>query len=131
MLKQLSALTKFFLGGQIANGNSGVSWIHIEDLVRIVIFAAGNNLSGIFNAVSPSPISNKELMSRLRKVMNRPWSPPVPRFAARFGGLILGTDPELIFSDTRAVPKRLLDLSFHFNYSELYPALVNILKDGK
>jgi uncharacterized protein (TIGR01777 family) len=131
MLKPLSLLTKFFLGGQIGNGNAGVSWIHIEDLVRIVIFAAENNISGIFNAVSPSPTSNKELMSSLRKALNRPWSPPAPSFAARIGGKILGTDPELIFSDTRAVPKRLMNLGFHFNYTGLYPALESILKDGK
>jgi len=131
MLPQLVKLTKMFLGGAIGKGNHSVSWIHIDDLTKIFLDAVERNWMGIFNAVSPSPVTNKEFMKTLRKTLSRPWSPPVPKIAAKLGGYLLGTDPELIFSDTKCIPKRLIEDDFNFKFTALKPALEDLLKTGR
>ncbi len=131
MLPELTKFTKLFLGGAIGNGKQWVSWIHIDDLTEIFIEALERDCMGIYNGVAPSPVTNKEFMQTLRKTLSRPWSPPVPKFVAKLGGYLLGTDPELLFSDTKCVPKRLIEDDFNFKFTALKPALEDLLKNGR
>ena len=131
MLPQLTKLTKLFLGGAVGNGRHWVSWIHIDDLTEIFVDAIERKWMGIYNGVAPSPVTNKEFMNTLRKTLSRPWSPPVPKIAAKLGGYLLGTDPELIFSNTKCYPKRLTEDNFIFRFTSLKPALEDLLKSGR
>lgn len=117
-------LTKAYLGGAAGSGRQFVSWIHLEDLLRIVMAAVERHaLTGPFNATAPNPVTNAELMRDLRGVLHRPWSPPAPAPLVRFGAWLMGTEGDLALQSLRVVPKRLLDAGFSFEYPNLEGAL--------
>ena len=126
-LRLLGSLTRWFLGGHVGSGRQYISWIHITDLSRMVSASIENGeLTGVFNATSPNPVTSAELMRELRRALHRPWSPPVPEFAARIGSWLMGTEADLALVSQRCVPKRFLENGFHFEFPELQSALANI-----
>lgn len=126
-LPMLEKLTRLFLGGAVGNGRQFVSWIHVDDLVRMVAAAIDRaGLTGIFNATSPQPVSNAELMRGLRHALHRPWSPPVPAPFARVGAWLMGTDGDLALTSCRCVPRRFLEHDFDFRFPTLPAALANL-----
>jgi hypothetical protein len=66
-------------------------------------------------------------MRELRRALHRPWSPPVPEFAARIGSWLMGTEASLALVSERCVPKRFLENGFNFEFPTLREALKNIL----
>jgi uncharacterized protein (TIGR01777 family) len=126
-LHVLSRLTRWFLGGQVGEGRQYISWIHIADLSRMILQAIDQEqLTGVFNATAPNPVTNAELMRALRRALHRPWSPPVPEFAARIGSWLMGTEASLALVSQRCVPKRFLEKNFEFEFPDLREALANI-----
>ena len=129
-LQILSRLTRWFLGGHVGNGRQYVSWIHIADLSRMILQAIEQEqLTSVFNATAPNPVTNAELMRELRRALHRPWSPPVPEFAARIGSWLMGTEASLALVSQRCVPKRFLENGFDFEFPTLRQALTNIFPD--
>ena len=127
-LKMLSRLTRLFLGGQIGNGEQFISWIHMADLTHMFQVAIEMpEITGVYNACSPNPVANAEFMRDLRRTLHRPWSPPVPKFAARIGSWLMGTEASLAFLSQRAVPRHFLEQDFGFDFPELRSALCNLL----
>ncbi len=123
----LGRLTRWFLGGQVGHGRQYLSWIHVADLSRIVLASIENReLTGVFNATSPNPVTNGEFMRELRRALHRPWSPPVPEFAARIGSWLMGTEADLALVSQRCVPKRFQENGFNFEFPELRDALANV-----
>jgi len=123
----LGKLTRWFLGGQVGNGRQYISWIHITDLSRVVLGSIEREeLAGVFNATSPNPVTNAEFMRELRRALHRPWSPPVPEFAARIGSWLMGMEASLALVSERCVPKRFLENRFNFEFPTLHEALTNI-----
>lgn len=126
-LNFLSRLTRWFLGGQIGDGRQYISWIHIADLSWMILQAIDQEqLAGVFNATAPNPLTNAEFMRELRRALHRPWSPPVPEFAARLGSWLMGTEASLALVSQRCVPKRFLEKNFEFEFPDLREALANI-----
>jgi uncharacterized protein (TIGR01777 family) len=123
-LPVLARLARKGLGGRIGSGRQYVSWLHEEDLDRIVLWALQTErASGVYNTTGPHPVTNAELMRTLRAVLRRPWSPPVPAWAVRVGARFMRTDPSLVLSGRRGVPGRLLAEGFTFAHPQLEPAL--------
>jgi uncharacterized protein (TIGR01777 family) len=130
ILQVLRQLTRLFLGGHVGNGRQFISWIHLADVTRIILWAIENQMvSGTFNATSPNPVTNAEFMRELRRSLHRPWSPPVPEFAARLGSRLMGTEASLALASQRAIPRRLVEQGFRFDFPELRPALEDLLRD--
>ena len=126
-LPVLKKLTRWFLGGAAGSGKQFISWIHISDLTRMFIDSIEQEKSlGIFNAVAPNPVRNKEFMRELRCALHRPWSPPAPEWAVRFGSRWLKSDPSLALSGCRIAPKRFLENDFKFRFVDLRAALENL-----
>jgi uncharacterized protein (TIGR01777 family) len=126
-LELLGKLTRWFLGGQVGKGRQYISWIHMADLSRLVLASIEREeIGGVFNATSPNPVTNAEFMRELRQALLRPWSPPVPEFAARLGARLMGTEASLALVSQRCVPKRFLEKSFDFEFPNLRAALANI-----
>ena len=126
-LELLSKLTRWFLGGHVGSGRQYISWIHIADLSRMISASIENEeLTGVFNVTSPNPVTNAELMRELRRALHRPWSPPVPEFAARIGSWLMGTEANLALVSQRCIPKRFLEKGFSFMFPELRSALANV-----
>lgn len=112
------------LGGCIGSGKQNMSWIAIQDLVRIILYILETpSIQGVVNAVSPNPVTNKEFTKTLGSQLQRPTLFCVPAFAARwvFGEMA----DELLLASTKVVPKELLQKVYTF----LYPTLEATLKD--
>lgn len=126
-LKLLGPLTRWFLGGHIGNGCQYISWLHIDDLIGMFLRAIDDRqITGVFNSCAPNPVTNKVFMRDLRHSLHRPWSPPVPVFAARIGSALLGSNADLALVSQRCTPKHFLENGFQFAFPELRPALDNI-----
>ena len=127
-LNRLAGLTRWGLGGRIADGRQWVSWIHIRDFLNVVRRALEDDtLDGIVHVTSPNPVRNAELMATLRKVLHRPPALPTPAALVRLGAVLLRTDPALALTGRRCVPARLLDARFAFEFPELEGALEQLL----
>jgi uncharacterized protein (TIGR01777 family) len=109
-------------GGPIGSGRQWMSWIAIDDAVRVVLEVLQNpETRGPFNAVAPEPVRNADFAARLGEVLHRPALVPVPAFALRllFGEM---ADAALLASQ-RVVPARLNALGFVFRHPSLREAL--------
>jgi uncharacterized protein (TIGR01777 family) len=130
-LPMLEKLTRWFLGGAVGNGRQFMSWIHIADIVRMFEAALERSeLTGVFNATSPAPVTNSEFMRELRRALHRPWSPPVPAPFARAGAWIMGTDGDLALTSCRCVPKEFLEHGFDFRFPNLREAFADLYNEG-
>ncbi len=130
-LSTLAGLARWGLGGAAGSGDQFISWVHIDDVVAAFLWALENpDARDSYNLSAPEPSRNRDFMKTLRDVLNRPWSPPVPSFAVRLGGSVLGTAPELALHGQRCIPERLQAAGFNFEFPELPPALRNLLNPG-
>jgi uncharacterized protein (TIGR01777 family) len=126
MLQQLLGPFKLGVGGPLAGGRQYMSWIHIDDEVGILLWAAENEkVTGVINSTAPNPVSNRELAKALGQALNRPAVTPVPGFALdlkfgrEFGAVLRGGQ--------RVMPRRALDLGYKFRYTDIDQALANLL----
>jgi len=129
-LKSLGRIVKLGLGGKSGHGKQGMSWIHEYDMNEIILQAIINeNFSGIYIASSPNPVSNKEFMKQLRKVMKIPIGLPAPEFIIRIGArFIFRTDPDLAIYGRYVKSTRLEKEGFVFKFPELNEALSDLIK---
>jgi uncharacterized protein (TIGR01777 family) len=129
-LNRLETITKFFLGGSVGNGRQWVSWIHIHDFIAALNFIIEtSSISDRVHVTSPEPVQNRLLMSSLRRVLRKPWSPPTPRILIRIGArFIFKTDPLLALTGRRAVPAKLLNAGFRFEQPNIESALLDLCR---
>ncbi len=113
------------LGGRLASGQQWMSWIHIDDVVRLIQFALDNaSARGPWNATAPQPVQNAQFTKDLASALHRPAIFPVPEFALR---MMFGEMAGVVLSSQRVVPKAPLAAGFEFRYSQLKPALIRLL----
>ncbi|RFA36030.1 TIGR01777 family protein [Virgibacillus dokdonensis] len=109
------------VGGKIGSGEQWISWIHIEDAVKLIIFCMENKaISGPVNITAPHPKQNKAFMQTLAKVLKRPYWFPVPSI---FMYTALGEMAGLITKGQYVIPQKALDHSFTFSFPYLQEAL--------
>ncbi|CAM4520741.1 MAG: TIGR01777 family oxidoreductase [Paenibacillus macerans] len=121
-------LVRFGLGGPQGSGRQQFSWIHMEDLFRIVMFLQQHpKLDGVFNASAPHPVTNRELMAGLRRAMGIPIGLPAPRWMLELGARLIRTETELVLKSRWVLPERLLQAGYTFKYDTLDAALKEIL----
>lgn len=127
-LSRLGRLAKLGLGGTIGHGRQGISWLHEQDMNRLFLHAIENpDVSGIYNATAPSPVSNREFMRELRRAVGMPIGLPAPAFGVRLAApLFMRTDPELALYGRYVIPKRLNDEGFTFEYPEIKAAFTQL-----
>lgn len=117
---------KLGVGGVIGSGRQYMSWIALDDLLAVILFALAHNaLRGPVNATAPNPVTNREFTKTLGRVLGRPTLFPVPAFAARlaFGEMA----DEMLLSSTRVLPAKLQSAGFPFHFPELESALRHVL----
>jgi uncharacterized protein len=130
VIKPLKNLVRFGLGGKQGSGKQMFSWIHIEDIFRIITFVQQHNeLSGVLNTAAPNPVSNKTLMQLLRQHMGVAFGLPAPVWLLKIGAVIIKTETELILKSRWVIPGRLSAAGFQFQYPEMDTALKNILSE--
>ena len=119
---KLSLPFRMGVGGPVGSGKQWMSWIHIEDAVRAVEFLMNSEEAfGPFNITSPKPVRNEEFSQTLCKILKRPCIFRTPEFLLR---IALGEMADyLILSGQKVLPKRLLDMGFHFHFPDIGDAL--------
>src|SRR6516164_2050854 len=129
-LARLLKLVRFGLGGTVGSGTQGMSWIHEADLNRL--FERGltsDRMEGAYIASSPNPVSQREFMRTLRRVVGMPIGLPAFSWMVRIGApLLMRTDPELALYGRYVVSERLQQEQFEFQFPHLPVALNDILK---
>ncbi|BAY86969.1 hypothetical protein NIES267_64800 [Calothrix parasitica NIES-267] len=116
---------KLFAGGPIGSGEQWFSWIHLDDMVGLILHALTNSqMSGVYNGTAPKPVRMAELSTTMGQVMNRPSWLPVPAFAIE---AMLGDGAVVALEGQKVSPKRTLESGFKYGYSDLEPALKEIL----
>jgi uncharacterized protein (TIGR01777 family) len=114
------------LGGVIGNGRQPFSWIHIKDLVRVFETAINDpTYKGIYNLTAPQPTTNAGLTRALGKALSRPTILPVPVFVLR---MLFGEGAQVLTSGQSAIPQRLLDRGFVFDYSTIEAAVQDCVR---
>jgi uncharacterized protein (TIGR01777 family) len=114
-------------GGTLGPGSQWMSWIALDDLVRVIVFAIDSQaLAGPVNAVSPNPVTNAEFTATLGRVLRRPAVIPVPAFVLRtlFGEMARMT----MLASQRVKPSRLERAGFVFDHPALEEALRHELR---
>jgi len=119
-LAQMLTPFKWGVGGIIGNGKMMTSWIAMEDLVRIYQFIIDRQLTGVFNAVSPNPVTNYVLTKTLGKVLHRPTILPIPEFALR---IMYGEASSVLTGSKEVYPTALQEKGFLFEYTDIEKAL--------
>ena len=111
------------------NGQQYYSWIHIDDLCRIILSQIEDKtFNGIYNAVTPSPLTNKEFTSQIKDSMNGILMFPAPAFGLR---LALGEMADVVLNSSRVIPKRLEQHSFDFKFNNLGKAVIDLVNNKK
>jgi uncharacterized protein (TIGR01777 family) len=128
-LPMLARLARFYLGGTTGDGRQYISWLHVRDWCRLVLWCVEReDASGVFNATGPCPVTNAEFMCELRCALKRPWSPRVPAWLVRLGAFLLRTEADLALTGRRCLPERLVEKNFKFMYTNLESALADLLQ---
>lgn len=112
---------RFFLGGKIASGKQGFSWIHIQDVLHAFQFIIDHKeLSGVINLVAPQPLTNHAFTKVTAEVMHRPAWLTIP---GKLFNYLYGEGGELLTKGQQAYPARLLSAGYVFRYSDIRLAL--------
>jgi uncharacterized protein (TIGR01777 family) len=121
-LAKMLPIFKLGLGGVLGNGKQFISWIDLEDLIGVISMALTDpKMHGVYNAVAPNPVTNREFTKSLGAVLKRPTIFPVPGLILK---LAMGEMAEaLLLSSARVIPKRLLEANYSFLHKEITEAL--------
>ncbi len=120
-LKQMLLPFKLGLGGPLGNGNQWMPWVHIEDVVGIILHALGHpSVRGPVNVTAPTPVRNREFTQTLANVLHRPAFIPAPAFGLK---ILLGEFADVLLASQRALPKRIQETGYTFHHSTLEAAL--------
>ena len=125
-MKKMMTPFLFGLGGPFGKGDQYMSWIALDDLIDIIAFAIGDKrYSGVINAVSPQPVTNKEFCKTLAKVLHRPCFMKVPSFVLK--AIPGGMGKEIFLASNRVKPGKLLESKYQFRYSDLEQTFCHLL----
>lgn len=124
MLEKIKKPISLNMGAALGSGKQWQSWIHIEDLAEIFLFVIENKLTGVFNAVAPNPVTNKELTKELATQMGKTvWLPNVPAIALK---TLLGEMSQIVLSSQLVSCKKIEEHGYNFNYTNLSRALADL-----
>jgi uncharacterized protein len=129
VIHPLKKLVQFGLGGKQGKGNQMFSWIHIEDVFKIIEFTKANEyVTGVINTSAPNPVTNAQLMKVFRRTMKMPFGLPTPAWLLKIGAVIIKTETELILKSRWVIPQKLMDWNFSFTFKTIDKALEDILQ---
>lgn len=123
-LQQMLLPFKLGLGGPIAGGKQGFSWIHIDDLMEAYHFVIERKLEGIFNLTAPQITDNALFTKELGTALHRPVFMPIPAFGLR---LLFGEGAVSLTTGQKVLPERLIDEGFEFRHPDLKSAFKELI----
>lgn len=120
-LQKMLPAFRLGLGGPLGTGAQWMSWIHLDDLVDLILFLMDHAPKGPVNATAPHPVTNAEFARTLGQTLGRPARLRTPAFLLRWG---LGEmAEELLLTGQRVMPARAQAMGYRFRYPLLEEAL--------
>lgn len=124
MLEKVRKPIEMNVGAPLGSGKQWQSWIHLDDLAGIFLHAIERELTGVYNAVAPNPVTNKEMTKQLADQLNKPlWLPNVPKFVLK---TMLGEMSQIVLSSQLVSCKKIEEHGYKFKYSNLSKALEDL-----
>lgn len=125
-LQRLLLPFKLGLGGPIGSGQQYMPWVHLEDMLGIIVYLLNNpQCKGPYNATAPYPVTNREFAKRLGSALKRPAVLPVPAFVLK---LALGEMAGLLLTGQNALPEKIRKAGYVFRFEHLEAALADVVK---
>lgn len=117
---------RFGILPMLGGGSQIISWIHIDDLVAMFVYALEHEeMTGIYNAVAPAPVSQKLLMYTIAHIKNRlPIGIPIPAFALKFA---LGEMSTEVLKSTTVSANKISDTGYEFTYPTIATAVKQLV----
>lgn len=124
-MKKMVLPFRFLVGGPLGSGKQYLSWIHINDLIKLILFIINNNqINGPVNATAPNPVTMNEFSKTLAKVLKKPSWIRVPEYILR---ITLGQMSEIITHGQNAIPEKVSNAGFKFQFPTIKTALKDLL----
>lgn len=125
-LKEIAKPVRLFAGAPLGSGDQAISWIHLDDLCALFIYALENiSMKGAYNGVTPHYVSNRELTRCIANVLRRPLLlPNIPAFVMR---IMLGEMANLVLNGNKVSADKIVKAGFTFKYPHLQEAVRNLL----
>jgi uncharacterized protein (TIGR01777 family) len=125
-LAKMATPFKLGVGGRLGSGRQWMSWIHLDDLVGLILHAIRDaRLRGVVNAVAPQPVTNAQFTRALGQSLRRPALLPTPKTALR---MMFGEMSQIMLASQRVDPARAVGRGYAFQYSTLSDALASFRK---
>ena len=117
---------KLGLGGRIGKGTQWMSWIHLDDLVGIILYCIDHDgLNGPVNGTAPNPVTNKVFTRALGKALKRPAFFPMPVAVVK---ILMGQmGEELLLSGRSVLPEKIIKEGYKFKFEQIDNALLDIV----
>lgn len=120
-LERMLTPFRLFAGGPIGNGRQWFSWIHIDDLVAIIMRAlTDDSMAGVYNATAPNPVRMSQACEALGRALNRPSWLPVPDFVIE---ALLGDGAVVVLEGQQVMPQHLTAEGFEYRYPQVDQAM--------
>lgn len=120
---------KMGVGGPLGSGKNWMPWIHVADLAALYMHAASNDsVRGPMNGSAPNPVINKDFTKAFAAALHRPAILPIPYFGLR---VLFGEFAKILFASQRVIPAVAERTGFKFQYSDIGPALEQIVHGEK
>jgi len=117
---------RLFAGGPLGDGKFWQPWIHLDDVVGLVLLALEDGrASGPLDATAPEPVRNRDLARAIGQVISRPSLLPAPAFAIR---LAVGEMADVVLASQRVLPAKAIELGYRFRFPEVEGALRDLLR---
>lgn len=119
---------QLFVGGPLGSGKQWMSWVHVDDAVSVIVRALREEkgMKGAYNCTSPNPVTMGSFCSALAGAMKRPNLFAVPEMVLN---VALGEAAMVLTKGQRAVPKRLEDEGFQFEYAKIDDAMKAVVRE--
>jgi hypothetical protein len=125
-LKEMLMPFHFRLGVYFGDGQQYISWIHIDDMCRMFVFALENEkMSGVFNAVAPQPLTNYDFTKAMIEAKGGGYALlPAPALTLR---LAMGEMAATVLGSTNVSSQKIENQGFVFNFKDAVSALADLL----
>jgi hypothetical protein len=123
-LAQMVPAFRAFVGGRLGSGKQWMPWVHMNDVAEMFVYAAENEIAGVWNATSPNPVTNSAFTAEMAKALHRPAIFPVPPLALK---LMFGELAQHMLDSARVIPAAALKANFPFRFPDLGQALRDLL----
>lgn len=127
-LEELARPVRYFVGAPLGSGNQFISWIHVDDACNIFLKAVEDKaMKGAYNAVSPTPLTNREFTKKIAETLGRPLLlPAIPSFVLK---LLLGEMADLVLRGSKVSGNKVIQAGYKFQFPEIDRALQNLLRN--